>query len=276
MSFGPAIGYPDGMKAAAKTAPRAAPVKRAGRRPKSDTPDAPALSRDAVVQCAASLAQKEPITEISMVRLAREMGVAPALIHYYVGSRDGLLSAVMNFAFKERVENLPPLTGDWRVDLEAVARISHRMHARWPGLASYIVTHNRFRLFQKVQPGEVDYGLAFFDHLGRILRSGGFSKDQAALAYHLLMLFLVGVGAATAHRQTPSEHGEFIVGYVSQSDPQRLPGAAFLAKPFAKIDERRTFEGGLKLLLDGFASWLDAQASTPAGSSRRTALPTGA
>jgi AcrR family transcriptional regulator len=270
------MGYPDGMNAAAKTAPKATPVKRAGRRPKSSDPDAPALSRAVVVQCAAALAQKEPITEISMVRLARELGVAPALIHYYVGSRDELLSAVMNFAFKERLESLPPPTGDWRADLEAVARTSHRMHARWPGLATYIATHNRFRLFQKVQPGETDYGLAFFDHVGRILQNGGFAKEQAALAYHLLMLFLVGVGAATAQRQTPAEHGEFIVGYVSKSDPRKWPGAAFLSKPFSKIDDRSTLEGGLELLLDGFASWLAAGPSPAAKSSRRNARKTAA
>lgn len=214
------------------------------------------MSRAAIVEWAIALAQREPIYEISIVRLGRELGVTPGLIHYYVGSRDDLITAVMNRAFQERLKALPPPTGDWRRDLEAAARASQQVHARWPGLATYTATHNRFRLFQRVEPGETDYGLAFLDHVGRILEAGGFSGEQAALAYHLLMLFVVSVGASSAQRQMPGEHKEFIVGYVSKADAKSIPGASFLAKPFASIDAQSTFEVGLKVLLDGFENWL--------------------
>lgn len=215
------------------------------------------ISRGVIVERAIALARSEPISELSIVRLGRELGVTPGLVHYYVGSRDDLLTAVMNRAFQERLEALPPPTGDWRRDLEAVARVSQQMHARWPGLATYTATHNRFRLFQRVEPGETDYGLAFFDHVGSILRSGGFSGEQAAFAYHLLMLLLLSVGTSSAHRQMPGEHEEFIVGYVSsKADARSLPGASFLAKPFARIDAPSTLDVGLKVLLDGFESWL--------------------
>lgn len=214
------------------------------------------ISRSVVVQHAVALAQREPISEISIVRLGRELGVTPGLIHYYVGSRDDLITAVMNHAFRERLDALPPLTGNWRRDLEAVARVSQQMHARWPGLSTYAATHNRFRLFQRVEPGETDYGLAFFNHVGSILRSGGFSAEQAAFAYHLLMLLLVSIGASSAQRQMPGEHEEFIVGYVSKADAKAMPGASFLAKPFARIDAQSTLEVGLKILLDGFEGWL--------------------
>jgi AcrR family transcriptional regulator len=229
--------------------------RRAGRRPKSDASDAN-LSRDAVIRCAVELAQKESITEVSMVRVAREMGVAPGLVHYYVGSKDDLLSAVLNAAFRERVTALPPITGEWRADLGGVCRSTLETLARWPGVANYIATQNRFRLFQRVQPGEIDYGLAYFDHLGRILERAGFTPTKAALAYDLTMMFVTSISVEFANRQAPGEHKDFIVGYVSQFDRKDIPGATFLVGPFAKIDSEKRLDAGLKLLMDGFETWL--------------------
>jgi AcrR family transcriptional regulator len=229
--------------------------RRAGRRPKSDAPGAD-LSRDAVIRRAIELAQKESISEVSMVRVAREMGIAPGLVHYYVGSKDDLLSAVLNAAFQERVMALPPVTGDWRADLEGVCRSTLNTLARWPGVANYIATQNRFRLFQRVQPGETDYGLAYFDHLGRILEHAGFTPTQAALAYDLTMMFVTSISVELANRQAPGEHKDFITGYVSRFDRKDVPGAAFLVGPFAKIDSERRLEAGLQLMLDGFETWL--------------------
>ncbi|MCA8295568.1 MULTISPECIES: TetR/AcrR family transcriptional regulator [Burkholderia] len=233
--------------------------RRSGRRPKSDTPGS-GLSRDAVIRSAVELAQKESIFDVSMVRVAREMGVAPGLVHYYVGSKDDLLSAVLNTAFRERVLALPAVTGDWRVDLEGVCRSSLDVLARWPGIANYIATQNRFRLFQRVQPGETDYGLAYFDHLGRILEHAGFTPAQAALAYDLTMMFVTSISVEFANRQAPGEHKEFIVRHVSQFDREAIPGAAFLVEPFANIDSEKRLGAGLQLMLDGFETWLSKPA----------------
>ena len=241
-------------------------ARKPGRRPRSED-GTPALSREVVIQCAVNLARREPISEISMVRVGRELGVAPGLVHYYLGSRDDLLSAVLNFAFKERMEALPPPVGNWRVDLEGVARSAVSVMTGWPGLGTYSLTHNRFRLFQRVESGETDYGLAYFDHVGRILREGDFPGAKAALAYHLLMLFVVSIAVERENRQAPRMHQDFIVGYVSQFDRGSVPGARYLVAPFAKIDNDMTFESGLQLLLDGFENW---RSDT---NGRRSALP---
>lgn len=248
--------------------------RRAGRRPKNADDGTPELSRAVIIDCAVKLAQKESLEEISMVRLARELGVTPALIHYYMGSREDLLSAVLNNAFRDRLSALPPLTGHWRHDLEAIAHATSKTHARWPGLASYTARHNRFRLFQKVSEGDTDYGLMFFDHVGRILRDGGFTASQAALVYHLLMTFLVSIGTTMANRQSPKDHEDFIVGYLSRHDPKQIPGASFMMKPFAKIDAPVSLEAGLKVLLDGFQEWLEkpaAAAGAKASAARKAA-----
>lgn len=236
-------------------------VKRAGRRPKAEGSKKSDVSREVVVQCAVSIAKTESLSEVTMVRLGRELGVAAGLIHYYMGSRDGLISAVINQSFKGRLEQLPGLTGEWRNDALAFARSSVKSLEDWPGMATYALTENRFRLFQRVAPGETDYGLAYFDHIGRMLQRANFIGPSAAVAYHLLMLFISVIAAEKENKQSPGLHADFISGYLARYSEQEYPGASFLAAPFVGIDSETTFEKGLAVLLDGVEPWRAAPAS---------------
>ena len=118
---------------------------------------APALSREHILVRATALAKIEPLGKISMVRLARELGVAPALIHYYIGSRDDLISGVANRYFKERVSRLQPLTDNWKKDLQREAAQSYKTGVEYGGVLRYMMSHNRFRVFQQVSVGETGY-----------------------------------------------------------------------------------------------------------------------
>ncbi len=231
---------------------KASPTKRVGRRPKSGQD----VSRDAMIQCAINIARTESLTEVSMVRIGKELGVAAGMVHYHLGSRDELISSVINAAFKERLERLPPPTGKWRTDLEQFALSSLETMGRWPGLATYILTENKFRLFQRVQSGEVDYGLAYFDHVGRILKAMGLPGPMAAMVYHLLLLFVSVIAAEKENRQSPQTHGDFISGYVAKFPQDSFPGAAYLAAPFAALDSPAAYEAGIEILLDGFEKWI--------------------
>lgn len=207
-----------------------------------------------MITCAIGIAQKESLTEVSMVRIGKELGVTAGMVHYHLGSRDELISTVINAAFKDRLQQLPALTGDWRKDIEAFARSSLATLERWPGLATYVLTENKFRLFQRVQPGEIDYGLAYFDHIGQILKAAALTQPFAAMAYHLLLLFVSVIAAEKENHQAPHAHSDFIGGYLMKFT-QHYPGAAFLASDFVAIDSTTTFDAGLVLLLDGFDSW---------------------
>ena len=222
------------------------------------------ITKEEIVRHAAQLAQREHISEITMVRLGRELGVAPGLIHYFVGSRDDLISLVINAALKERAESFPALTGDWRADLEAVLRQTLEMQLRWKGVTTYVASHNKHRLFQNVGGDEQDYGVVFFNHIGLILKSGGFTATRAAMAYHLLMLFLTAVASAHVNRQEPSAHRDYISGHLSHFSTPNFAGSTFLAKDFTAIDTEQTFQQGLQVLLDGIQGWLPARRQLPA------------
>ncbi|MNP34748.1 hypothetical protein D3C76_1280520 [compost metagenome] len=207
-----------------------------------------------MIACAIGIAQNESLTEVSMVRIGKELGVAAGMVHYHLGSRDELISSVINAAFKDRLQQLPAPTGEWRQDIEGFARSSLATLERWPGLATYILTENKFRLFQRVKPGETDYGLAYFDHIGQILQAAALPQPFAAMAYHLLLLFISVVAAEKENHQAPHSHGDFIGGYVMKSAEQ-YPGAAFLASAFSGIESANTLDAGLALFLDGFERW---------------------
>ncbi|WP_252374489.1 TetR/AcrR family transcriptional regulator C-terminal domain-containing protein [Hydrogenophaga sp. 2FB] len=264
----------------AGTIPRSTPAKksaaspadaprRRGRPPKAEQVIAgttPLLAREQVIERAVQMAKVEPLAELSIIGLAREFGVTPALIHYYIGSRDDLISGVVNLYFKTRVERLGGLTGDWRADVEHHARQSYALMVEYGGVLRYIMSHNRFRLFQQVAPGQTDYGLVYLNRMAQIFRDGGFSPEHSAMGYHLLAQYTMTAAYAEVSRQLPAAHAKFIVKRIEQAPEAEYGAAHFMAEPFARVDAESAFEAGLELLLDGMERW---RASRPAKRARK-------
>jgi AcrR family transcriptional regulator len=233
---------------------RGRPARAASAGPAGET-GGPTLSRDLILDRAVDLARQAPLEELSMVGLAREFGVAPALIHYYVGSRDDLVSGVVNRYFKARVEAFASPSGRWRDDIEHIARTTRALMLEYGGVLRYLTSHNRFRLFQKVLPDETDYGVEFFDRCMRSFQAGGFTADQAALGYHLMMQFVLACAYAEVGHQLPAEHASYVRERIGQTSKARYPGAHFVVESFPALGADTAFDQGLAMLLDGFARW---------------------
>ncbi|WP_423456209.1 TetR/AcrR family transcriptional regulator [Ottowia sp. VDI28] len=236
-----------------------APPRRRGRPPKpvlGDGEAAPVLTREQILAKAIELARVQPLSEISMVGLARELGVAPALIHYYVGSRDDLISGVANLYFKALMAGMPPLTGDWEEDLWEGAQQAFRIGVEYGGVLRYMMSNNRFRLFQQVPQGETDYGVLYLDRMAKIFRSGGFQPEQAATGYHLLSLYVISSSYSEVSRQLPRFHQRFIRDQVEGHPFNEVEHARFFIGAFSALDSATAFPAGLKILIAGFRSWL--------------------
>ena len=231
--------------------------KRAGRRPRAADGESPNnLTREAVIAHALHLAQEENADAITIARLASDLGVSTGLIHYFVGSRDAMLAQVLNESRRSFVLGLNPPKGEWREDLERLLIETHESKLAWKGITTYLAEHNRHRLFHDVESGERDYGLGYFDHFARIMKNGGFSADQAAMAYHLSMLFLESVAISHLRRRMPANHKDYLVDHMRQFDSEEYEGAAYMMGSFASVSTDATVSTGLKLLLDAFESWL--------------------
>jgi AcrR family transcriptional regulator len=228
-------------------------VKRPRGRPRKPNPkaDLAGLSKEVIIARAAQLARDVPLSELSMIRLAREFDVVPGLIHYYLGSRDHLISGVLNLYYFQRISQMPKPTGRWKLDVRTIARLSIDTMLTFRGAAEYIASHNRFRLFQMVEPGETDYGLEFFNAMADVLRRGGLSPRAAAMGYHLLMQFILSSAVSEIGGMSPAAHEGFIRQRLSGLDPVRYAGACYIADEFATLDLAKTFDAGLEMLLEG-------------------------
>ena len=197
------------------------------------------------------LAQTVPLAELSIVRVARELGVTPPLVHYYLGSRDSLTSGVMNAFYRELVEEWPKPKEGWRENLEAVASAVYRAHIRHPGIASYVVSHNRFRMVQNVEDGETDYGVLFFEKFMATVRSAGFDAPRTGVYAHLLIEFITAYAHATVAHRWPGEHSSFLNEKLAGLDPKAFPAAHFVSRSFTRLDAASAFATGLRLFLHG-------------------------
>jgi AcrR family transcriptional regulator len=240
---------------ASKPKPRRRPGRPAGSVSKRSQDTKPLISREAIIEKATQLAKTEPLNELSIVGLAKEFGVTTALIHYYAGSRDDLISGVVNRYFQARIERFEPIQGNWRTNIEKHARAIFDVSIEFGGVLQYLMSHNKFRLFQQVSAGEVDYGMVYLNRLAEIFRAGGFSAEQTAMGYHLLVQYLMTAAYAEVNRQLPSNHGKYLLARINETSAEQYPGAHFMAGPFSKLDSEKAFEAGLALILDGFEHW---------------------
>lgn len=242
---------------------KASPAKdTAVARPRGRPPKAAAaigneadLSRSAIIDKVLELTKTEPLQDISITLIAREFGVVPGLIYYYIGNRDKLVSGVMNHFYESRMRHLPPLSGDWRADIEDLARANLKLTSKYPGVAQYIASRGPYRLFQMVGEGETDYGMVYFDHVSALFLQGGFTPQQAALAYRLVAQFVSSCSPARPGLAGSPTQDE-IKARFEELDEERYPSAKSVGVPFASLKTKDMFEAGLQLLLDGFEAWL--------------------
>ena len=120
------------------------------------------ISREAIVDAAVRLLDREGLGALSMRRLADEIGTGAASLYWHVGSKDGLLDLVLDRLIGE--EEVPdPDPARWREQLKDVARAQRRISLRHP----YIV---------RISIGRIPMGqnaLRYSERVLAILRAGG-------------------------------------------------------------------------------------------------------
>jgi AcrR family transcriptional regulator len=244
------------------TATKAATTRRRGRPPISENG---LLDRNLIIACAFQMSRATPLQDLSIVRVARELGVTPALIHYYLNGRDALTSGVMNAFYREMLREWPALTGNWRVDAETVVRRVYDQHVAYPGIAAYVVAHNRYRLKQILVEGETDYGVQLFENVVATIREAGFDSYRTAMLSHLLIEFVVSMAFAAVRHRFPGEHGEHLDRIFAALDPKEFPSMHFVRKDYVRLNAGEVFSEAFKLMLTG----IDLEQSKAAGSSAK-------
>ena len=203
------------------------------------------LSREQIVDAALAFIDRHGVDELSMRRLAAELGAGTMTIYGYFRDKDELLDAVVD-AISARAP-LPELRGSWREQLRQLALLFSVNLSEHPGLV-------RLRLERPIlTPG----ALRITEEGMRILEDAGFDPREAARAFRTVFVYTFGSAAfnppgrvADAQRAV-----RMAAAALPPEDYPRLVGA--VEEMVEVMDPGAQFERGLDLILDGLERRLE-------------------
>ena len=175
------------------------------------------LTRDDVVEAGLRLTRRSGFSNLSMRKLATELGSPSMNAYYYVRDKSHLLDLVGDAVLGE--VRLPPTELPWERRLTLLFEQGREVLLRYPGVAQHLLRRteglpNEIRLYQAVD---------------EILATGGFDGTLRNRAQRLLAYLLFG--AVTSELATAE----------AANDPGTM----------TFVDDEVVFRFGLELLLDG-------------------------
>jgi AcrR family transcriptional regulator len=209
------------------------------------------ISAALILRASYRLAKTVPLQELSIVVVAKSLGVTPALIHYYVGGRDWLTSGTMNLFYSDLLKKMPKNTGDWKRDIPKTAHVIFDHLVAYAGVASYMVSHSRFRTFQLTAYGQRDYGVEVLEKLAACVLQAGCSAERTGIYAHLIMEFVIGAAHRTARHLFPSEYREFLQDKLSKLDPDRFPTLILTNTAPISLGPETAFKEEMRLFMLG-------------------------
>lgn len=224
------------------------------RTPRTPPPRREPLRREAIVETALRLLDRDGLDALSMRRIADELDTGPASLYRHVGSKDGLLDLVFDRVIGEQ-EVPDPEPERWKEQVKEVARTMRATIARHPDIA-------------RVSLGRIPTGpnaLAYSERLLAILRAAGLSNELAVAGSQLLMLVVNGFALEESvdfkspgeGEATPDDVVTMVRDYFASLPPERFPNLVAVAPELTHL---RNMDPRFELLLDFFVDGLAARA----------------
>ena len=202
------------------------------------------VSRERALLAAMRVADEGGIGELTMRKIADELGVEAMSLYHHVPNKDAILDGMIDLVFRE-IE-LPSREVDWKTAMRsrAASMRAALLRHRW---AIHLMESRR-------TPGLAN--LAHHDAVLGCLRGGGFSITLTAHAYAALDSYIYGFVHTELNLpfQTTDETQE-----VAKEIFEQLPAGAFphlvelatehVLKPGYSFGDE--FEFGLELIIDG-------------------------
>jgi AcrR family transcriptional regulator len=205
------------------------------------------LTREAIVETALALLDREGLDALSMRRVAAELDTGAAALYRHVASKDELLDLLFDRVMGE-FEVPDPDPDNWTEQLKDVGRqvragiLRHRDVVR--------VSMGRFPLGPN--------GLHFAERLLALMRAGGLPDQTAASAMHLVTVVvnafsLEDAAPLAAGDASPGEATVMITDYLASLPANRFPNLVELAPELMAGDLDERFDLLLDLFVDGLA-----------------------
>lgn len=217
-------------------------------RPPATNTRRPPLDRGQIIDTALRILDRDGLNDLSMRRIADELGTGPASLYWHVGSKDELLDLVLDRVIGE-LDPPDPDPERWAEQLKEVAR---DMRA---GIG-------RHRDIVRVSMGRFPVGpnaLHFTERVLAILRAGGLSDDMAVSGSYLLTVVVNGfmLEGATPSTEPAAPDKDFVRAvsdYFSSLPVDRFPNLVAVAGQFTQRDVDEQFELLIDLFVDGLAA----------------------
>jgi DNA-binding transcriptional regulator YhcF (GntR family) len=222
------------------------------------------LNRDRIVASAIGIADAEGLAQVSMRRIATDLGVATMSLYRHVAGKDELLIYMMEAVLGEELLPRQPPEG-WRARLELSSRLQWKGFRRHPWLAPALSI---------TRPQLVVNGMRHTEWALAALDSAGLGPEQAIHVHITLFGFVRGLALSlepeaqaeqdtglTSDEWMSTREGEFLAVLRGGEFPMmgRMFGNDF------ELDLDALFEFGLARLLDGLERYLPDGAAGAAG-----------
>jgi AcrR family transcriptional regulator len=219
-------------------------------RPAADT----ALTREAIVRAAITVADEEGLGGLSMRRVATQLRVSTMALYRHIDNKDELLREMVDEVYTE-VELPDPAPRDWREACEVVQHREWPIYRAHPWLAT-LVTVTRPIMSEKL--------MAYGEWIMGLLIDRGCPPDDALRIITILSAYMSGMALQVAQvkemeRETGTDSVDFWTGQGAELvfDASRYPNMHKVSAP-PEFDIDRTFALGMAHLLDGLAPMVES------------------
>jgi AcrR family transcriptional regulator len=201
----------------------------------------PRLSRDAVIDAARVIVERDGIDALTMRSVARELGSSAMAIYRHVRDKDELLVLLLDRLAAELPR--PRFSRDPRRRVQQACRFMR------DGLARYGWVVDVLAQGDLIAP-EI---LWLIEEIVAGLMACGLSQSQAADGYRAIWQFTVGelIIRRGLERTAALGRPPFVVDVLTSVDPEQLPALASVRAYWAPARDRDAYDIGLTALLDG-------------------------
>jgi AcrR family transcriptional regulator len=198
------------------------------------------LTRDAIVEAALVLLERDGLQGLSMRRLAQELGAGAASLYWHVGDKEELLSLLLDRIVGE-LEVPEPDPENWQATVKELARSARRLFAQRRDAA-------------QLSLGRVPTGPNSLPNLERNLAVLAASALPPRVIAYAADMFALYVGAfayeesvRSADQATPEQLG----AYWASLPPEQFPVMSRLAGDLVAGGADERFEFAIELLVRG-------------------------
>jgi AcrR family transcriptional regulator len=197
------------------------------------------LTRDAIVEAALVVLEREGMNGLSMRKVAEELGTGAASLYWHVRDKEELLSLLLDRIVGE-AEVPEPDPEHWQERVKELLRSARRLLSERRDAA-------------QISLGRIPAGpnsLPVMERNLAVAAASGLPPRVIALATDMFALY-VGAFAYEESLRVPSASAEQLAEYFRSLPPERFPNIVALAEDLTAGDQDERFEFAIELLVRG-------------------------